>query len=220
MSDSPLADLPIESPASLQTPVQDLSRDEASSELRFLLDALKTADLAYYDKEAPLLTDAQYDALRQRNSAVEGAFPDLMLEDSPSLNVGASPSSDFEKVQHLVPMLSLDNAFSDQDVEDFVARMKRFLNLSDDQPLAVMAEPKIDGVSANLLYKKGELVGAATRGNGQVGEDITANIKTLRDIPHKLKGAGWPDEIEIRGEVYMSKVEFAALNKAAEEAGT
>ena len=220
MSDSPLADLPIESPASLQTPVQDLSRDEASSELRFLLDTLKTADLAYYDKEAPLLTDAEYDALRQRNSAVEEAFPDLMLEDSPSLNVGASPSSDFEKVQHLVPMLSLDNAFSDQDVEDFVARMKRFLNLSDDQPLAVMAEPKIDGVSANLLYHNGELVRAATRGNGQVGEDITANIKTLRHIPHKLKGSGWPDEIEIRGEVYMSKAEFAALNKAAEEAGT
>lgn len=220
MSDSSLADLPIDAPPTLSRKVSDLSRDEVDAELRFLADALKTADLAYYDKEAPLLTDAQYDGLRGRNNALEAMFPDLVRDDSPSLVVGAAPSSDFEKVEHLAPMLSLDNAFSDEDVTDFVARMKRFLNLSASDDLAVMAEPKIDGVSANLLYRGGQLVRAATRGNGQVGEDITANIRTLKDIPDELSGSGWPDEIEIRGEVYMSKAAFAALNEAAEKAGT
>ena len=220
MSDSSLADLPIDAPSSLTQSVSDLTRDEADAELRFLADALKSADLAYYDREEPLFTDAQYDALRTRNNALEAAFPDLVRDDSPSLSVGAAPSSDFAKVEHLAPMLSLDNAFSDEDVTDFVSRMKRFLNLQDSDPLAIMAEPKIDGVSANLLYRNGQLVRAATRGNGQVGEDITANIRTLKDIPDQLSGSGWPDELEIRGEVYMSKAAFAALNEAAEKAGT
>tara|TARA_B100000678_G_scaffold254527_4_gene231744 strand:+ start:4242 stop:6695 length:2454 start_codon:yes stop_codon:yes gene_type:complete len=220
MSDSSLADLPIDTPDSLQRDVGKLTPEDAEAELAFLADTLKTADSAYYSEDDPLLTDAQYDALRQRNSAVERAFPELVRADSPSHEVGAAPSSDFAKVEHLVPMLSLDNAFSEEDVRDFVARMKRFLSLDADATLPIMAEPKIDGVSANLLYRKGELVRAATRGNGRVGEDITANIRMLRSIPEQLSGSGWPDEIEIRGEVYMTKAAFKALNEAAEKAGT
>lgn len=220
MSDSSLTDLPIEAPASIQTDVDGISAEDAEVELAFLAEALKSADTAYYSEDAPVLTDAQYDALRRRNTALEENFPDLVRDDSPTSHVGAAPSSDFAKVEHLVPMLSLDNAFSDEDVSDFVGRMKRFLGMSANEELAIMAEPKIDGVSANLLYRKGKLVRAATRGNGRVGEDITANIRMLKDIPDELSGSGWPDEIEIRGEVYMSKSAFAKLNEEAERAGT
>lgn len=220
MSDSSLLNLPIDAPASLTTAVGALMPDDAERELAFLAETLKAADEAYYAESDPLLTDAQYDALRRRNSEVEAQFPELVRDDSPSTDVGAAPSSDFTKVDHLVPMLSLDNAFSDEDVSAFIQRMRRFLNLSEDTPLAVTAEPKIDGVSANLLYQDGELVRAATRGNGRTGEDITANIRVLEGIPEKLSGTGWPKEIEIRGEVYMTLESFRALNEAAEKAGT
>ncbi|MAK60525.1 MAG: DNA ligase (NAD(+)) LigA [Ponticaulis sp.] len=220
MSDSSLSDLPLDAPPTLTSPADSLSAEEAEAELAFLSDALTSADTAYYSEDDPLLTDAQYDALRRRNAAIEDAFPDLVREDSPTQSVGVAPSSDFAKVEHLVPMLSLDNAFSDEDVSDFVNRMKRFLGMGTGDSLAIMAEPKIDGVSANLLYRSGKLVRAATRGNGRVGEDITANIRTLKDIPDELSGTGWPEEIEIRGEVYMSKSAFARLNKEAEKDGT
>ncbi len=207
-------------PETFETPVSDLSERDAEAELRYLAMTLADADIAYYNKEEPVFTDAEYDRLRQRNTALEEAFPHLVQDASPSDQVGAAPSSDFAKVEHLVPMLSLDNAFSDEDVSDFVGRMRRFLGLDADAGLAVMAEPKIDGVSANLLYRNGELVRAATRGNGRVGEDITANIRTIKEIPHTLAGKGWPSEIEIRGEVYMSLEAFQALNREAEEKGT
>ncbi|MAP96510.1 MAG: DNA ligase (NAD(+)) LigA [Ponticaulis sp.] len=220
MTDSSISGVLADAPDSLSTAVDELSRDQAQAELAFLADLLHRADAAYYSDSEPVLEDGQYDEFRRRNLAIEERFSDLVREDSPTERVGAAPTSDFAKVEHLVPMLSLDNAFSDEDVIDFVARMKRFLNLSSEDGLAIMVEPKIDGVSANLLYQKGKLVRAATRGNGRVGEDITANIRTISDIPHELQGEGFPDEIEIRGEVYMSKSSFAALNAAAEKAGT
>lgn len=201
-----------DSPDTSDRPAESLTEAEASAELRFLAEALRAADLAYYDQEDPVYTDADYDRLRQRNASLEAAFPELVLENSPSQQVGAAPSGDFAKVAHLVPMLSLDNAFSETDVADFVGRMRKFLSLDREDALAITAEPKIDGLSANLLYRNGKLVRAATRGNGQIGEDITANIRTLRQIPDQLTGAGWPDEIEIRGEVYMSMQAFEALN--------
>ncbi|MAI89039.1 NAD-dependent DNA ligase LigA [Ponticaulis sp.] len=207
-------------PASLTKPVADLTDIEASEELAFLARALVAADAAYYDESEPLFTDADYDELRRRNKDVEAAFPGLIRDDSPTEHVGSAPSSDFAKVEHLVPMLSLDNAFNDDDVESFVQRMRRFLKLDATDKLAVTTEPKIDGVSANLLYHNGELVRAATRGNGRVGEDITANIRMLKCIPERLTGKNIPDEIEVRGEVYMSWEAFRALNKRAEEAGT
>lgn len=207
-------------PDTFDQPVDSLSPREAEAELRYLADTIKAADTAYYEKETPDLSDAAYDQLRQRNASLEAAFPDLVLDDSPSQSVGAAPSGDFAKIEHLTPMLSLDNAFNDEDVSDFVARMRRFLNLEGKDPLDIMVEPKIDGVSASLLYHNGELVRAATRGNGRVGEDITANIRTIGDIPDTLSGKGWPEEIEIRGEVYMSWDAFEALNRDAAAKGT
>ncbi len=209
-----------ERPATLDQKASSLDEAQAAAELAYLADVISRADKAYYDESEPLFTDAEYDSLRRRNSMLERNFPALVREDSPTENVGAAPSNDFVKVEHLVPMLSLDNAFSDEDVESFVARMRRFLKLDGGDALAVMAEPKIDGVSANLLYRNGELVRAATRGNGRVGEDITANIRTLKDIPDKLTGDDIPAEIEIRGEVYMSWESFQALNAQAEKNGT
>ncbi|MFC6196763.1 NAD-dependent DNA ligase LigA [Ponticaulis profundi] len=213
-------DSALAAPDTLDRPVDQLDDAEASAELLYLADKLAAADRAYYEDSDPELTDAEYDRLRQRNNAVEDAFPHLVLEHSPSQKVGAAPSSDFAKVEHLVPMLSLDNAFSEEDVESFMARMRRFLNLGSDEPFAVTAEPKIDGVSANLLYRNGKLVRAATRGDGRVGEDITANVRMLDDIRDELAGSGWPDEIEIRGEVYMTWEAFEALNAEAERKGT
>lgn len=215
-----LADLPLSPPETLHGPVSRLSPSAAEAELAYLAEVMSAADAAYYAESEPLLTDADYDALRHRNTELEEAFPELIRPDSPSHKVGAAPSGDFAKVEHLVPMLSLDNAFSDEDVESFVGRMRRFLGLATDAPIAVTAEPKIDGVSANLLYQKGKLVRAATRGNGLVGEDITDNIRMLKSIPDELSGTDWPEEIEIRGEVYMTWESFRALNEAAEKAGT
>lgn len=204
---------------SSQKPAGDLTEAEAKRELARLAIEIKLADAAYYKEDDPHLSDAEYDALRQRNSDVEAAFPHLKRKDSPSDRVGVEVSEAFSKVEHGVPMLSLDNAFSDEDVEEFVARIRRFLGLDADEALTITAEPKIDGLSLNLTYQDGELVRAATRGNGQVGEDVTANARTIDDIPAKLAGSGWPSKMEIRGEVYMEGEAFEALNASQEDAG-
>jgi len=197
----------------------DLTEAEAKRELARLAIEIKLADAAYYKEDDPHLSDAEYDSLRQRNSDVEAAFPHLKRKDSPSDRVGAEVSEAFSKVEHGIPMLSLDNAFSDEDVEEFAARIRRFLGLDNDEALTITAEPKIDGLSLNLTYEDGELVRAATRGNGRVGEDVTANARTIDDIPAKLGGSSWPSRIEIRGEVYIEGEAFKALNASQEEAG-
>ncbi len=201
------------------TPVEDLTPDEAAAELARLAALIAEADAAYYQEDAPVLTDAEYDAARQRNLAIEARFPALKREDSPSDRVGAAAHDGFAKATHAAPMLSLDNAFSDEDVTEFAGRIRRFLGLDESESLELTAEPKIDGLSLSLTYEKGKLKRAATRGNGLVGEDVTANALTLDDIPTKLAGKGWPDFMEIRGEVYMSHADFAALNAREDEAG-
>jgi DNA ligase (NAD+) len=195
-------------------PVKDLTPGEAAGELERLAGLIARADDAYYQKDAPVMSDAEYDALQRRNLLIEKRFPKLRREDSPSLRVGAAPSPKFEKVRHKVPMLSLDNAFDEEDVVDFLARIARFLGLKEGTELAVAAEPKIDGASLNLRYEKGVLVLAATRGDGQEGENVTANGLTIADIPRTIKGA--PEVLEVRGEVYMSHEDFAALNARLE----
>ncbi|MEH6409004.1 MAG: NAD-dependent DNA ligase LigA [Hyphomonas sp.] len=200
-------------------PVDALTPEAAEEELARLAEAIREADDAYYRNDAPDLTDAEYDALRQRNLAIEARFPELRRADSPADRVGAGVGEGFAKAAHAAPMLSLDNAFSDEDVVEFVARIRRFLGLDEAEPVALTAEPKIDGLSLSLTFENGQLTRAATRGDGQVGEDVTANARTLSDIPAKLNGKGWPDRIEIRGEVYMSHADFAALNARESEAG-
>jgi DNA ligase (NAD+) len=175
-------------------------------------------DERYYREDAPTISDAEYDALRRRYEALEKAFSQLDTKDSLSARVGAAPSEKFAKVRHKVPVLSLGNVFTDAEVEDFVARIRRFLGLAADAPLAMTAEPKIDGLSCSLRYESGRLVQAATRGDGYEGEDVTANVKTIAEIPHALKGAA-PDVLEVRGEVYMTRADFAALNARQAEAG-
>jgi DNA ligase (NAD+) len=175
-------------------------------------------DERYYREDAPTISDAEYDALRRRYEALEKAFSQLDTKDSLSARVGAEPSEKFAKVRHKVPVLSLGNVFTDAEVEDFVARIRRFLGLAADAPLAMTAEPKIDGLSCSLRYESGRLVQAATRGDGYEGEDVTANVKTIAEIPHALKGAA-PDVLEVRGEVYMTRADFAALNARQAEAG-
>jgi len=204
---------------SAEKPVEALTPAEAAAELERLARAIADADAAYYQNDAPELTDAEYDALRQRNLAIEARFPELKREDSPSERVGAEAGDGFAKARHSAPMLSLDNAFTDEDVADFAARIRRFLGLPAEEVVAFTAEPKIDGLSLSLTYEKGKLKRAATRGDGQTGEDVTQNARTLKDIPAKLKGAGWPESIEIRGEVYMAKSDFAALNAREAAAG-
>ncbi|MBI5940617.1 MAG: NAD-dependent DNA ligase LigA [Caulobacterales bacterium] len=201
-------------------PVPDLTESEAVEELERLADTLAAHDLRYHQEDAPTISDAEYDALKRRNEAIEARFPHLVRDNSPSLRVGASRSEQFAPVEHGVPMLSLDNAFADDEVEAFVARVRRFLDLPAGEPVAFTAEPKIDGLSASIRYEKGVLVRGATRGDGRTGEDITANLRTLKDIPTRLKGDGFPDVIEIRGEVYAPLAEFETFNKAAEEAGS
>jgi DNA ligase (NAD+) len=197
----------------------DLTETQAKAELKRLAAEIAAHDKRYYQQDAPSVTDAEYDALRQRNVAIEARFPELTRADSPSRRVGAAPAGRFKKVQHAVPMLSLDNAFAEQDVIDFVARIRRFLKLSDDEKLVFSAEPKIDGLSMSLRYEDGELVTAATRGDGAEGEDVTANIRTLEDVPKKLKGRNVPPVCEIRGEVYMTKHAFLALNERQKASG-
>jgi len=174
-------------------------------------------DRRYHGEDQPTISDAEYDELRQRYAALEAAFPELTGADSESRKVGAPPSEKFAKVRHAVPMLSLGNIFADEEVEEFCARVRRFLGLGDTAALDVVAEPKIDGLSCNLRYENGELVRAATRGDGYEGEDVTANVRTVKAIPHRLKGA--PRIFEARGEVYMRHADFAALNARQAEAG-
>jgi len=198
---------------------ESLSRSQAEAELARLAAEIAHHDALYHAQGAPEISDAQYDALVQRNLAIEKRFPDLVRPDSPSLRVGASPADAFGKVQHLVPMLSLGNAFEDGDVADFVARVRRFLNLSATDPLAVTAEPKIDGLSISLRYDGGRLVEAATRGDGAVGENVTTNVMTIKEIPHRLRGAHIPERIEVRGEIYLGHDDFRRLNAEQEAAG-
>jgi DNA ligase (NAD+) len=198
--------------------VADLTKAQAKVEHMRLALELEGHDKRYYQDDAPSVTDAEYDALRQRFNAIEKRFPDLVTSDSPSQKVGAAPSGRFKKVRHALPMLSLDNAFAEQDVIDFAGRIERFLKLPDNK-IDFSAEPKIDGLSMSLRYEGGELVTAATRGDGAEGEDVTANIRTLEDVPQKLKGRNIPDICEVRGEVYMTKKAFLALNERQKAAG-
>ncbi|MFN4011069.1 MAG: NAD-dependent DNA ligase LigA [Pannonibacter sp.] len=189
-----------------------LTREEAAAELERLAAEIAGHDRRYHGEDAPTISDADYDALRRRNADIEARFPDLVRPDSPSLRVGAGVADGFGKVTHQAPMLSLDNAFTDEDVRDFVGRVRRFLKFDPLMgDLVVVAEPKIDGLSLSLRYENGVLVSAATRGDGTVGENVTANARTIADIPHRLP-AGVPAVVEVRGEVYMSHADFAALN--------
>ncbi|MEI9988823.1 MAG: NAD-dependent DNA ligase LigA [Rhizomicrobium sp.] len=199
-------------------PVDKLTATEAGKELDRLAQEIAENDRRYHAEDAPTISDADYDALRRRNDEIEKRFPLLVRADSPSHRVGAAVSAKFAKVVHAKPMLSLDNAFSDEDVHDFAVRVRRFLGLKEDDPLAFTAEPKIDGLSASLRYENGLFVQGATRGDGTEGEDITANLRTIQDIPLRLHGKA-PKVIEVRGEVYMSHREFAALNKRQEKEG-
>ncbi len=195
-----------------EVPVAELSRAQARAELARLADLLARADAAYHGADAPLMDDAAYDRLRARNAAIEARFPDLVRADSPAARVGAPPSDAFAKHRHAQRMLSLANAFGPDDVAEFVAGIRRFLNLPDDAALTFTAEPKIDGLSLSLRYEDGQLVRALTRGDGETGEDVTANARTVPEIPHSLAGA--PALLEVRGEVYMAHADFADLNAA------
>jgi DNA ligase (NAD+) len=204
--------------AKKQIDTAELTKVQAKVEWKRLALELEGHDRRYYQDDAPVVSDAEYDALRQRFNAIEARFPEFVNPDSPSQKVGAAPSGRFRKVRHAVPMLSLDNAFAEEDVRDFVGRIVRFLKLPDDQ-IDFSAEPKIDGLSMSLRYEAGELVTAATRGDGAEGEDVTANIRTLEDVPKKLKGRNVPDICEVRGEVYMTKQAFLALNERQKAEG-
>ncbi len=199
-------------------PVGKLTEAEAATELGLLADEIAEHDRRYYQEDEPAVSDAAYDELRQRNSAIEERFPHLKRADSPSERVGVAVSERFEKVAHRLPMLSLDNAFSDEEVADFIARVRRFLRLSQESEIAFTAEPKIDGLSLSLRYENRELVTAATRGDGTVGENVTANARTIDEIPVRLPKSA-PEVFEVRGEVYMTKKAFAELNERQAEAG-
>ncbi|MEN3976320.1 NAD-dependent DNA ligase LigA [Emcibacter sp. SYSU 3D8] len=203
----------------MDQPVDDMTLEEAGAEHARLAAEIRRNDELYYTRDAPVLSDADYDALRKRLLSIEAAYPELATPDSPSQKVGAAPSAGFSKIRHALPMLSLNNAFDDQDVQDFIDRVRRFLGLSADAAVDILAEPKIDGLSCSVRYEKGKLVLAATRGDGQEGEDVTANVRTIADIPNALKGEGWPDVLEVRGEVYMTKPDFLKLNEAQDAAG-
>ncbi|MGW9330819.1 NAD-dependent DNA ligase LigA [Bosea sp. NPDC055594] len=203
--------------ANVPTPVEDLTPEAARAEHKLLAAEIAAADRAYFQDDAPILDDAVYDEKRRRLDALEGAFPELKGAEALSDKVGARPSGKFAKIRHRVPMLSLGNAFSDEDVGDFVTRVRSFLGRKDDQPIAFTAEPKIDGLSLSLRYEKGELVSAATRGDGEEGEDVTANARTIVEIPQRLKGNDVPEVAEVRGEVYLGHADFAAINQRQRE---
>ena len=197
--------------------MSELSEADAANRLMRLAKEIARHNRLYHDRDAPEISDADFDALVRENAELEARFPHLVRPDSPSRAVGSRPSSSLAKVPHARPMLSLENAFYEEEVGEFVARVRRFLNLADDAPVAMTAEPKIDGLSCSLRYEQGRLVLAATRGDGAVGEDVTANVRTIGDIPQHVTGA--PDVLEVRGEVYMSKAAFAELNERQEAAG-
>jgi DNA ligase (NAD+) len=199
--------------------VAALTAAQAKAEHARLEAEIRAHDKRYYQEDAPTVSDAEYDALRQRYQAIEAQFPDLRTPDSLSLKVGVAPTGRFPKLRHAVPMLSLDNAFSEQDVVDFVDRIRRFLRLGETEEIAFSADPKIDGLSMSLRYEDSALVSAATRGDGFEGEDVTANIKTLKDVPQRLKGKRVPAVCEVRGEIYMTKAAFLALNERQKAAG-
>ena len=202
-----------------KTPVDFLTAKQAKAEHARLTAEIAQHDKRYYQDDRPSIADAEYDALRARYNAIEERFPNLCTLESLSLKVGAAPSGKFKKVRHALPMLSLDNAFSDEDVVDFVARIRRFLKLDESEKIAFSAEPKIDGLSMSLRYEGGELTTAATRGDGAEGEDVTANIRTLKDVPQKLKGRNVPKVCEVRGEIYMTKGAFLELNERQKASG-
>ncbi|MFD1625773.1 NAD-dependent DNA ligase LigA [Azospirillum griseum] len=198
--------------------VEALTPEQAAADLAALATEIAHHDRLYHQQDRPEISDADYDALVRRNSAIEARFPDLRRADSPSLRVGAAPAAGFGKVRHAVPMLSLGNAFSAEDVADFVARVRRFLGLEEGAAVRFVAEPKIDGLSCSLRYERGELVLAATRGDGAEGENVTANVRTIRDVPHRLP-APVPEVLEVRGEIYMARDDFKAMNDALVAAG-
>jgi DNA ligase (NAD+) len=195
--------------------VANLNEEQAREELARLADLIGQANIAYHQSDAPQISDAEYDALKRRNSEIEGRFPHLKRTDSPSDQVGAPVSEGFAKVTHAVRMLSLGNAFDDQEMFDFQDRIQRYLGT--DQGIAYTVEPKIDGLSLSLRYEQGELVVAATRGDGAVGENVTHNARTIKDVPHRISNA--PSVVEVRGEVYMSHADFADLNARQSETG-
>lgn len=196
----------------LLIPIDELTRDQALNELERLARLISHHDELYFQKDTPEISDAEYDALVIRNRQIETKFPDLRRNDSPSRRIGAAPARGFKKIKHRTPMLSLENAFSEEDVRDFFDRVRRFLSLDKNTPIEVVAEPKIDGLSAALHYQNGQLTLAATRGDGSEGEDVTENVKTIKDVPLSLSGT-FPESLEIRGEVYMWRDDFLQLNQ-------
>ena len=208
--------------ALFDVPVDELTGTQAASELSELADMIAYHDQLYYERNQPEIDDREYDELRRRNDAIEGRFPKLVRPNSPSFRVGTEPAVGFRKIRHAVPMVSLENALTVDDVRDFINGIRNFILELKDQtvPIDLVAEPKIDGLSCSLRYEKGQLVYGVTRGNGIEGEDVTANVKTItEDIPRKLRGTGWPDVLEIRGEVYMSDEDFLKLNEHQESLG-
>lgn len=202
---------PADAQATGDQPPDHLTETQAATELARLAKAIAAADIAYHRDDAPTLSDAEYDALKARNAAIEARFPALVRPDSPSRRIGAAPAEGFGKIRHSQRMMSLGNAFSQDDVADFVTRIRRYLSLPDTAPISFLAEPKIDGLSLSLRYENGRLIHAATRGDGETGEDVTANARTIGDIPESI--AGVPEVLEVRGEVYMHHDDFAALNE-------
>ena len=199
--------------------VEALTEQQAAAELEKLAAEILRHDQAYYRDDDPEISDAEYDALRRRNEEIEAAFPELVVASSPSQRVGAAPLEKFGKVRHAVSMLSLGNAFGDEDVHEFVARIRRFLKLSDEEPVAITAEPKIDGLSISLRYENGRLMQAATRGDGQEGENVTRNVETIEDVPLHVEAEDFPAVFEVRGEIYMSHADFSRLNEMQGETG-
>jgi DNA ligase (NAD+) len=208
-----------DAPKDSKIAVDKLTEAQAKAELKRLADEIGGHDKRYYQEDAPTVSDAEYDALRRRNEEIEARFPALVRADSPSRRVGAQPSQKFAKVRHAVPMLSLGNAFADEEVSEFADRIRKFLRLPGDETIVFTAEPKIDGLSCTLRYEDGRLVRGATRGDGAEGEDVTANVRTLEDIPDQLRGKGLPDVCEVRGEVYMTKSAFLKLNERQKAEG-
>ena len=199
--------------------LEDLNEDQAQQELKRLAEEIDRHDKLYHAKDNPIISDAEYDALRIRNSQIEEVFPHLIRKDSPSNKVGFAPLSQFSKITHAQAMLSLSNVFNEEGVEDFITRIRRFLGLEETVNVPVTAELKIDGVSISIRYENGKLVQAATRGDGYVGENVTENVKTISELPHVLKSSNVPEILEVRGEIYMTHADFIKLNEGQKESG-